>query len=56
MIHRTGKRATHKARKYATKMETKEEENKEEQEKYTEENVINKRKIEHSTYTKIGLD
>ncbi|CAO3687021.1 unnamed protein product [Rhizopus microsporus] len=39
MIHRTGKRATHKARKYATKMETKEEESKEEKEKYTEEKV-----------------
>ncbi|RCH92045.1 hypothetical protein CU097_006718 [Rhizopus azygosporus] len=39
MIHRTGKRATHKARKYATKMETKEEESKGEKEKRTEENV-----------------
>ncbi|CEI91843.1 hypothetical protein RMCBS344292_06120 [Rhizopus microsporus] len=40
MIHRTGKRATHKARKYATKMETKEEESKEEKEKYTEEKSL----------------
>lgn len=53
MIHRTGKRATHKARKYATKMETKEEESKGEKEKRTEENVIKKRKRELST--KIGL-